>query len=560
MKRKVIAALLCTSMAITLMAGCGSNKKTGADNASDTTKTETAGDEGNADADAETETGTTEKKASGEMLTKFADVPEDVDKEQTLRYAQGADPRGLDPAMIDDGESSKPICQMYEGLLKYGDSDTEVESCLAESWEISEDGLTYTFKLREGVKFHDGTDFNAEAVKYNVDRQTVNKTEDMLYADFVYGDVAECNVVDEYTVEFKLTKKSTPFLNNLAMSLGAPMVSPTACDAANGNLNEAPCGTGPYKFVRWDKNEAVVMERNEDYWGDKGVAKEIIFSTIPDNSARVVALTNGEVDIIDGIDATVVDQITSAGCLLYQAEGMNINYMAYNTQKVTDPDVRKALSEAVNIPELVESLYKGYASQATSILPTFMPGYSADVKQTAYNPDDAKKILEEKGITELKMMAYTNPRPYNTATGQTLAEALQGYFDKVGVKVSIDSYDWTTYKEKLGAGDYDMCLYGWIGDNGDPDNFMYLLAHEDPEMNVALYRNEEYNTMLSEAASMENGDNRNAAYAKMEQKIADENIWLPISHQQNLSGYVSNVQNFIAHPTGNVFLSKTYKN
>ena len=156
MKRKVIAALLCTSMAITLMAGCGSNKKTGADNASDTTKTETAGDEGNADADAETETGTTEKKASGEMLTKFADVPEDVDKEQTLRYAQGADPRGLDPAMIDDGESSKPICQMYEGLLKYGDSDTEVEPCLAESWEISEDGLTYTFKLREGVKFHDG--------------------------------------------------------------------------------------------------------------------------------------------------------------------------------------------------------------------------------------------------------------------------------------------------------------------------------------------------------------------------------------------------------------------
>ena len=227
---------------------------------------------------------------------------------------------------------------------------------------------------------------------------------------------------------------------------------------------------------------------------------------------------------------------------------------------MTDPDVRKALSEAVNIPELVDSLYKGYASQATSILPTFMPGYSADVKQTAYNPDDAKKILEEKGITELKMMAYTNPRPYNTATGQTLAEALQGYFDKVGVKVSIDSYDWTTYKEKLGAGDYDMCLYGWIGDNGDPDNFMYLLAHEDPEMNVALYRNEEYNTMLSEAASMENGDDRNAAYAKMEQKIADENIWLPISHQQNLSGYVSNVQNFIAHPTGNVFLSKTYKN
>ena len=482
-----------------------------------------------------------------------------MDTEQIITYAQRAAPRGLDPALIDDGESSKPICQMYEGLLKYGDNNTEVEPCLAESWEVSEDGLTYTFKLRQGVKFHDGTDFNAEAVKYNVDRQTVNKTEDMLYADFVFGDVAACNVIDDYTVEIVLNKVSTPFLNNLAMSLGAPMVSPTACEANNNNLNEAPCGTGPYKFVRWDKNEAVVMERNEDYWGEKGVAKQIVFKTITDNSARVVALTNGEVDIIDGIDANVVDQVTSAGALLNMAEGMNINYLAYNTQRITDPEVRKALSQAVNVPELVASLYRGYASEATSILPTFMPGYSADVKQVSYDPEAAAQTLADKGVTELHMLAYTNPRPYNTATGQTLAEALQGYYEKVGVTCSIDSYDWTTYKEKVGTGDYDVCLYGWIGDNGDPDNFMNLLASEDIEINVAQYSDEEFNTMLAEAASTPNGEERNAIYAQMEQKIADECVWLPISHQENLSAYLSNVHNYIAHPTGNVFLSQTYK-
>lgn len=549
MKKRLISVLLCTALAATMVAGCTKKnevlEQSAAAEGSESAQTEASAPE--------------QTQAAAEALEEFGEIPADVDTEQIITYAQGADPRGLDPALIDDGESSKPICQMYEGLLKYGDNNTEVEPCLAESWEVSEDGLTYTFKLRQGVKFHDGTDFNAEAVKYNVDRQTVNKTEDMLYADFVFGDVAECNVIDDYTVEIVLNKVSTPVLNNLAMSLGAPMVSPTACEANNNNLNEAPCGTGPYKFVRWDKNEAVVMERNEDYWGEKGVAKQIVFKTITDNSARVVALTNGEVDIIDGIDANVVDQVTSAGALLNMAEGMNINYLAYNTQRITDPEVRKALSQAVNVPELVASLYRGYASEATSILPTFMPGYSADVKQVSYDPEAAAQTLADKGVTELHMLAYTNPRPYNTATGQTLAEALQGYYEKVGVTCSIDSYDWTTYKEKVGTGDYDVCLYGWIGDNGDPDNFMNLLASEDIEINVAQYSDEEFNTMLAEAASTPNGEERNAIYAQMEQKIADECVWLPISHQENLSAYLSNVHNYIAHPTGNVFLSQTYK-
>ena len=548
MKKKLVSALLCTAMTAAVLSGCGG-------------KSEPATDAAQTSADAAgAETTEAATAAAAENLTEFAQVPEDVDREQALTFAQGADPRGLDPALVDDGESSKPIVQMYEGLTQFGDSNTEVEPCLAESWEISEDGLTYTFKLKQGVKFHDGTDFNAEAVKYNIDRQTINKTEDMLYADFVYGDVAECNVIDDYTVEIKLTKASTPFLNNLAMSLGAPMVSPTACEAAGNNLNEAPCGTGPYKFVRWDKNEAVVLERFDDYWGDKGVSKEIVFRTITDNSARVVALTNGEVDIIDGIDANVVDQITAAGCLLNKTEGMNINYLAYNTERITDPEVRKALSQAVNVPELVQSLYRGYASQATSILPSFMPGYSADVTQTEYNPEEAQKVLADKGVTELHMLAYTNPRPYNTATGQTLAEALQGYWSKVGITCTIDAYDWTTYKEKIGTGDYDVCLYGWIGDNGDPDNFLNLLDSDDIEINLAQYHDEEYSQMLAAAASLPNGDERNAAYGEMEQKIADENVWLPISHQENLAAYVSNVQNFIYHPTGNTYLSQTYKN
>lgn len=529
MKRKLISVLLCAAMVSTMLAGCGNKKE----------------------AKSESNEGTAKTEAGGE-----ADAGNVAD---TLIFGQSADPRGMDPALVDDSLSSKINCQIYEGLLQYAKDSTDIEPCLAKEWEISEDQLSYTFKLQEGVKFQDGTDFNAEAVKFNVDRQTVNKTEDMAYASFVYGPVKDCEVVDEYTVKINLKEVCTPFLNNLAMSVSAPMMSPAACEKYNNNLNENPVGTGPYKFVRWDKEEAVVLERYEEYWGDKGKSKNIIFKTIPDNSARVVALTNGEVDIIDDIDANVVDQVTQSGAKIFQAEGMNLNYMAYNMQKMTDPEVRKALSQAVNVPELVESLYKGYADTATSILPTFMPGYSADVKQTQYDPEAAKATLAAKGVTELHFMTYTNARPYNTATGQTLAEAIQGYLDKVGVKATIDSYDWTTYKEKLSAGNYDACFYGWTGDNGDADNFMNLLAEPDPTMNVALYQNEEFNAKLKEAASTPNGDERNAKYKELEQMVADQNVWLPISHGKTLSGYLSNVQNYSFHQTGNVFLSQTYK-
>lgn len=413
---------------------------------------------------------------AGDTDTKAAD---------TLIYAQGAEPRGLDPALVDDGESAKVIINIYEGLLKYAQDSTKLEPCLAKEWEVSPDGLTYTFKLQEGVKFHDGTDFDAEAVKFNIDRQLPPKmTEDMAYASFVYASVKDVEVVDKYTVKINLKEPSTPFLANLAMVMSAPIVSPKALQENNNNVNQAPVGTGPYKFVRWAKDENIVLERNEEYWGTKALTKNVIFRFIKDNSARVVALNNGEVDMIDGIDATVVKQITDAGNKVFQAPGMNINYLAYNTSKApfNNAKIRYAVSQAINVPELVESLYQGYSEAATSILPTFMEGYDKSIAQAPYDPDAAQKALKDAGVTSVKIMTYTNPRPYNNATGQALAEAVQSYLSKVGVTATIDSYDWTTYKEKIKAGDYDICFYGWIGDNGDPDNFMYLLAHEDPTM------------------------------------------------------------------------------
>lgn len=471
----------------------------------------------------------------------------------TLIYAQGAEPRGLDPALVDDGESAKVMINIYDGLLKYNKDSTKVEPALAKSWDVSPDGLTYTFHLQEGVKFHDGTDFNAEAVKFNIDRQLPPQvTEDMAYAPFVYGSVKDVQVVDKNTVKVNMKAASTPFLANLAMVMSAPIVSPKALQDNKNNVNQAPVGTGPYKFVKWAKDENIVLVRNDEYWGTKALAKNVIFKFIKDNSARVVALNNGEADMIDGIDATVVKQITDAGNKIFQAPGMNINYMAYNTSKkpFNDPKLRTAISQAINVPEMVKSLYQGYSEPANSILPTFMEGYDKGISQVAYNPEAAAKAIKASGLTSVKLMTYTNPRPYNSATGQALAEAIQGYLTKVGITTTIDSYDWTTYKQKLKTGAYDIAFYGWIGDNGDPDNFMYLLAHEDPTMNIALYKNAEFNKLIAKGVETPAGADRNAIYTQLEKIAAADAAWLPISHAQTLCAYRPNIHDFYFHMTG----------
>ncbi|MCE5190565.1 MAG: ABC transporter substrate-binding protein [Actinomycetia bacterium] len=477
----------------------------------------------------------------------------------TFTYAQGADPRGLDPALVDDGESSKIIVNIYEGLLKYAPDSTKVEPALAESWTISDDGLSYTFKLKQGVKFHDGTDFNADAVKFNIDRQLPPKvTADMGYAGFVFGSVKDVVVVDPSTVTINLNQKNTAFLANLAMSLAAPMVSPKALTDGNNSVMEAPVGTGPYKFVKWSKGENVVLVRNDDYWGEKAKTKNVVFRFISDNSARVLALNNGEVDMIDGIDATVVDKVTQGGDKLFEAPGMNVNYMAYNTTTAMFKDVaaRKAVSQAINVDELVKSLYQGYSEKATTILPTFVPGYSADVQQVGYDEAAAKAGLAAAGIKKIHMIAYTNPRPYNAATGVALATAIQGYLQKVGVECTIDTFDWTTYKAKVKEGNYDIAFYGWIGDNGDPDNFLNLLADKDPSMNIARWQDPVYIDMIKKGLQTANGPERDAQYAAMEKYVAERAIWLPISHAKTLAAYGPKASGFNYHVTGNVFLSK----
>ncbi len=499
-----------------------------------------------------------------------ADAPAGGGTADTITYSLTADPRAVDPAYFDDGESAVVSCNMYEGLYQYGKTDAKVSPCLAKDLpEISDDGLVYTIKLNEGIKFHDGTDFNAEAVKASIERQLEpNRNSDMPYASFVFGEeeagngVASVEAVDDYTVKITMRAASAPFVKNLAMALASPIVAPSAIEAAtDGQAITNPVGTGPYKFVDWTKGASVTLVANEDYWGEAPKTKNLVFKIIAEGNTRLTSLINGECDIISSVDPASADQIVDNGFELFSEDGMTINYMAFNTEtgKCTDQEVRKAVAQAINVEEMVKSIYGDYATVANSVMPTWMAPYAKDVKQTAYDPEAAKKTLADKGITSLQCITYTTARPYNQKGGSDLANMIQGYLSAVGVELSITQYDWTTYKTKVQTDPYDICFYGWTGDNGDPDNFMNLLADSNWSINVARWNNQEYKDLIAQGVTLPDGEERNAIYHQCEEMVAEEQPWLLISHSQNLCGYSPKVHDFYYHPTGVVFMKGVTK-
>ena len=476
----------------------------------------------------------------------------------TLTYAVRSESLGLDPALA----SSDPgtiMSQMYETLLKFNADCTDVEPCLAEDWTMSDDGLTYTFTLRQGVKFHDGTDFNADAVVRSIERQLEpNRTDEMAYASFVFGSEASGTGVEsveatgDYEVVIHMRAASTPFKMNLAMLFGAPIVSPTALDTYDNNLNEHPCGTGPYKFVSWDKGNNIQMEAFADYWDKDNapVCTTIVYRFIPEAASRVTALSNGEADIIDGVDPAMIDQITADGGKSVVEDASSLNYMAFNMESdiFSNLEARTAFCQAINIDEMVETLYGEYSTVAHSVMPEAMAPYAQDIERPSFDPDAARETFERLGVTEIQMLSYTNAQDYNVRTGQTLAETLQGYLADVGVTMNIAAFDWTTYKSKLETDPYDVVCSGWLCDNGDPDNFMNLLSTEAGSQNVAHYSNAEYDALIVAGVTTPAGDARDEVYRQCEEIVARDLPWMVISHGKCLGATAANVTGYNINP------------
>ena len=483
----------------------------------------------------------------------------------TLIFGRGGDSVGLDPAHEKDGESFKVCENIYDRLVQYKDESTEIEPALAESWESSEDGLTWRFNLRKGVKFHDGTPFNAEAVLFSLNRQhDPNHPFHNVGGSYTYWSytglteiVEKIAAPDAYTVQIILKRPYAPFIYTIAMTPFS-IVSPTALQKWKADFRNHPVGTGPFKFVRWDREDKVVLEANTDYWEGRPPLDRIILRSIPDNSVRLIELQNGSIHAMEFPNPDDLPQIRADDRLrIIEQPGMNVGYLAMNLDKkpFDNLKVRLAVNHAINKHQIITQLYQGMGIPAKNPIPPTMWSYDDSIEEYTYDPAKAKALLTEAGYPdgfETTLWALPVPRPY-IPDGSALAAAIQSDLRRVGIKAKIVTFDWGTYLEKTKNGEHDTAMLGWSADLGDPDNFFYHLlskeAAKKPAGNIAFYRSDEMQEVLVEAQSTTNQAKRIELYKRAQGLFHRDSPWVPLAHAKQILIINKQIQNLKLHPT-----------
>ncbi|MGH3147408.1 MAG: ABC transporter substrate-binding protein [Rubrobacter sp.] len=507
---------------------------------------------------------------------------------KVFTLGRGADSVTLDPIHSTDSESSKVCLQMFDTLVNFKPSTVELVPALAtEVPETENGGLVYTFMLREGVEFHDGTPLDAEGVVFNFDRwkdtgSPYHKGGGAQGADFSrYGvefggfdddsNIESVEAVDERTVRFTLKRPQGAFLNDIAIYTFG-IASPEAIKKDVGGFWKKPVGTGPFKFASWEQGSEIRLEANKKWWGgDLPEAQgggspnvdTLIFKSIEDNTSRVAALSGGELSAADGLTPDDIPTVEQDENLVVEFQPpLNIGYVAMNLRKepFDDPRVRRAVALATNMPEIVKAFFGETAEIASNPMPPIVPFFNESVEPYPYDPDEASRLLEEANLgdgfdTTLWYMPI--PRPY-MPDAKGVAQAMQQDLEKVGIKAELMTREWGTYIEETDSGAHDMCILGWSGSNADPDTFLNILlnsayATKENALNVSYYENPQLDDLLNSALRSPDESERRTLYLEAQEIIHDDVPMLPVAYARPPLGFQATVENYEPSPTGDRF-------
>ncbi|OLF15883.1 ABC transporter substrate-binding protein [Actinophytocola xanthii] len=503
----------------------------------------------------------------------------------TMTFATEGAPKLFDPFFATDGATFRTSQQIFEGLIEFKPGTADAEPGLAESWESSEDGKTWTFKLREGVKFHDGTDFNAEAACFNFDRwynQTGAAQSPAVtgywqdnFGGFADGKVPSlfesCSATDASTIEVKLTRSTSKFPDILGLPSWA-MQSPKALQDYKADevvqqgdsfvypeyATEHPTGTGPFKFSKYDEaNGTVELVRNEDYWGDKAKLDKLILRAIPDETARKQALQSGDIDGYDLPGPADWQGLKDDGYQLLIRPAFNIFYVGIgqkNVAKLRDLKVRQAIAHAIDREGLVQQQLPEGAKVAENFYPDTVSGWTDDVEKYDFDQDKAKQLLKEAGAENLTVNFYWPTevtRPY-MPNPQDMFGFIRGNLEAVGLKLNVVSKPWNGgYLEDVDQGKADLFLLGWNGDYNTPDNFIGNFF-SDPNNRFGTGNSPWGQTLSDElkAADTEpDPETRKGMYEDLNKKLKAEYLpAIPISHSPPALVVAENVEGLVPSP------------
>jgi dipeptide transport system substrate-binding protein len=498
---------------------------------------------------------------------------------KTLVYCSEGSPENFTPAMNTTGTSLDAARPVFNKLVQFTPGTTQVEPGLAEKYEVSSDGLTLTFHLRKGVKFHAGVngftptrDFTADDVIWSFARQSdknhpyakVSGGAYDYYSDMSMPDLIDSiTKSDDYTLVMKLKKPNAPILANLAMDF-ASIQSAEYADfllkkGTPEQFDQKPVGTGAFSFVDYQKDAVIRFKANPNYWGGKPKVDDLVYAITPDASARYAKLKAGECQVMIAPNPADLPAIgKDPNVNLMQQAGLNIGYMAMNAQKppFDKPEVRKAIAMAVDRDAILKEVYQGAGQKAKNPIPPTMWSYNDDVKDIPYDPAKAKEMLKAAGVTSLDTDLWWMPvqRPYNP-NAKRMGEMIQSDLEKVGIHAKLVSYEWGEYRKRLQAGEHQMGFLGWTGDNGDPDNFLAVLlgCGKDGKpngQNIPKWCDAKFQDDVTKAAATPNQEERTKLYKDAQLIVADQVPWLNIAHSTVFEPVSKKVTGYKVSPLG----------
>lgn len=439
----------------------------------------------------------------------------------------------LDPQMLPASADINFCANIFDALVEVDPETKEIAPALAESWEMADDGLSYTFKLRQGVKFHNGEELKASDVAYSAKRFAEQAW--MQFASFM---VQDAEALDDYTVKINLKYPYANFLGEISYMY---IVNEKYMTEAGDSAAKNPVGTGAYKFVKWDVAQQIVLEANEDYFQGAPSIKNLTFKIIPDSNTAFVSLETGEADLSFNVSAVDYDQAKNNAKLATGEVVGNSYYAAnFNSDRV-DEKVRQALSYAVDKEAVNVLVNEGKGVVTNTPLMEGQEGYTDESQYTTYPYDveKAKALLAEAGAQNLSLDFF-----YGESTANSkLAQALQSMFSEVGVTLELKPVETGTWWQMFGDGDYDMSRGGYPMEDVNTDAPYYDMYHKDGTFNVSRINDSDINRLLEEARQEMDADKRNELYADVQKIIMEKAYVIPLYFNLSTVVYNSRLQN-----------------